>query len=713
LARLEKRLEKAAAGQGGALALIGETGIGKSHLVAALAGRARRRGMAVLTCRCLPFAQTTPYFPWSELVGQWFQLDENEDEDEEVPPETRRQRLRERLAQFDLSLSFPAFADLLGLLPVHLTFRLPQAQAQPFGVTSQGDLQAEPEAGLFAALKQRVESRPADNQHLGTLLTERMAQVKHPQAEDDSPSLWSILRERASIPRALRLALERQARRQPTLVVIEDLQWMDPDSREILEAVVGGAPAWPLLLLVTARPETDWAGDRLPLPPLSEAEGQALAASELRATRLEPELAGWLLARGGGNPLFIASYCQTLRDADAVVIDPASGEARWSGPPPPLPLSLQELLLARVNRLDRETQEVMRRGAVIGVTFPTWLLTHLCHDVLSPTHLNRALDQAARRLLIAPPPPAQAHTFSSQSLHEAIYVTLSHAQRRAWHERVGSHLAQAAGECNEATRYERLEQIAYHYSRSDDPHEAARFTRLAGDKARARQANEAALTFYTQTLAMIDGNAVATERWQAHEGIGDVHALWGASEAAHTAYQAALRDGALGDRELHPGLVEGERRLKAKLALLTPLVGPADGSTEVSPVSLRREPSGERSVEPLAEVSALLEEAWQALSPSDPLRPWMGAARAWFHAGCGEAETAITLCRDLLPTAREPVGTLLREALESLEKGEPLSTYADFFALFADSCLRLPPAEQQQFYPLPLSPNTSFSTAKK
>jgi hypothetical protein len=100
--------------------------------------------------------------------------------------------------------------------------------------------------------------------------------------------------------------------------------------------------------------------------------------------------------------------------------------------------------------------------------------------------LNEALEQAACRGLIAPPLLAQTHAFTSHSLHEAIYATLSHAQRRARHERVGDYLAEA----DEPTRYERLEQIACHYSRSDNPTKAARFTRLAGDKARARQAND-------------------------------------------------------------------------------------------------------------------------------------------------------------------------------------------------------------------------------
>jgi len=627
LSQLEERLKEATAGKGGTLTLIGEAGIGKSRLATALAESARQQGMAVLSGNCRPFAQTTPYFPWQELVGQWFELDE------ETPPPARRRQLKQRLAQFDLTPSLPAFADLLGLPAIDLAFRTAQTQTGP--------VKSGP--SLFAALQKQTNQQTS--QLTWATLTKR---TKTGPAESSRPSLWETLRERASIPQALQLALERQSLRQPTLLIIEDIQWIDAESRGILQAVTAAAPDWPLFLLTTARPETDWRGDQLALSPLSDADGRTLAALALQATQVEAQLAGWLLARAGGSPLFILSYCQALREADAVVVDPASGEAHWSGPPPSLPLSLQELLLAQVGRLDQEARETMRRGAVIGDTFPTWLLADLCGDALSD-QLDRVLGRASRRSIVAPPPPGPIHSFSSQSLHSAIYTTLSHAQRQEWHAQVGDSLART----DEPTRYERLEQIAYHYSRSGDSYKAARFTRLAGDKARARQADEAALAFYAQTLDTSDGETVAAEQRLAREGSGDVYALRSEGKAASAAYQAALQEAPPKDKH----------RLRAKLALLAPLVGPAK----------------------LEQLPELVKEASRALSSSDPLRPWLRAAPIWLHAERGETETAIALCQEALAQAQEPVKALLREALENLEAKEPLQPYVDFFALFARS----------------------------
>jgi tetratricopeptide (TPR) repeat protein len=293
---------------------------------------------------------------------------------------------------------------------------------------------------------------------------------------------------------------------------------------------------------------------------------------------------------------------------------------------------------------------MMRRGAIIGATFPTWLLANLCDDTFESDDLNGALDLASRRAIVAPPPPRPAHTFSSQSLHTAIYTTLSHGKRQEWHEEVGDSLANT----DQPTQYERLEQIAYHYGLSGNAYKAAHFARLAGDKARARQADEAALSFYSQALNVTDGKKVAAEQRLAREGIGDIRALRGEFEPADDSYQTALEGAPTRDKH----------RLKAKLALIAPLVGPA--KTE------------------------LLEKAQQTLSPSDPLHPWLGAALVWLHAEAGQKETATALCQEALSPANEPIRGVLQRALEKLQADEPLRPFDDLFALFARSNLRQP-----------------------
>ncbi|MBN1178323.1 MAG: AAA family ATPase [Anaerolineae bacterium] len=626
---LEAYMDAAIEGRGQALALLGETGFGKSRIVTALIKTARKRRMTVLSGRCRTFAQTTPYLPWAELVGEWFGLEEDQ------PAETRRHHLRDQLARFDLTASLPAFADLLGLPPVVQKLSAPLASTPS------------PTDGVFARLQQEQKKDVAS---LAALLNRRVAEATTAPAQH-GPSMWDVLRERTSIPHALELLLERQTLQKPTMVIIEDIQWIDPESQHILRAVAEASAEWPLFLLATARPGVEWWGQEYVIPPLSDEESRELAAGALRADALEPDLAAWLLERVGGNPLFIFSYCRALQDANAVVIDPVSGAARWSGPPPPLPRTLQQLMLAQVGRLTPDTQGALQRGAVVGDPFAGEFVAHLYADGYAAGHLETWLGQATRRSLIAPPPPAPVYRFSSQSLHDAIYETLSHAQRGQWHEQIGDHLLHVDAQ----SQYERLEQVAYHYRRSESALKAARFTRLAGDKARTRQADEAALAFYLQSLDVdADDADVAFERRQAHEGIGDVYALQGRPAEAHSAYHAALPDAPPQDA----------LRLHAKLALLGPLLDPdADALT-----AAREKRTGDGT-----------------------LNGWVDAAQVWVSSGRGDVAGAAALCRDVLPAAPESVAQLLREALDTLEQAEPLSPYAEFFSLFACSYLRYPP----------------------
>jgi predicted ATPase len=631
-AALETLLDEAVAGRGGALVLVGEAGSGKNRLASHVVDHARRRGMAVLTGRCRPFLQMTPYAPWKDLIEDWLEGDGG------ATAESRRDRLRDQLVEYDLGSLLPAFASLLGFAPARASSQAPQP------VPEQG-------RDLFAALSRRTEQVQA-GEGWGTLLAERVAGPEGTASAqgDGEHTIWQALHTRVSVSHALDSLLERLTQRQPTLVVIADVQWADADSLKLLRAIAKTAHAHPLLVLATAETIADWEDDRIVLSSLSDDETVELAGLALRARRLEPDLATWLLDRANGNPLFIVTYCRALRDAGAVVVDASSDEAHWSGPPPPLPLSLHELLLAQVEQTGKSTQEALRRGATLGVTFPAWLHAKLCEDVLSAGELTQSLDEAARRSLTAPAPPAQTYSFSSPSLHDAIYATLSHAVKQDWHRRAADSLAAA----DEATRHEQLERIAYHYGLSDDPLKAAHFARLAGDKARARDADEAALAFYAQSLAVLgdDGEKNAGERGLAHEGMGDVHALQGNGLQARESYQAALSVATSPD----------EPRLKAKLALLSPLLGPAEPGP--------------------------LEEAQGLLDPSSRLRVWLTAALCWVHAQRGDVDAAARVHQNLSSSVDTEIEAYLRAMRAAAKVQEALPPYADLFALFAPAYLR-------------------------
>ncbi|MCP4515187.1 MAG: AAA family ATPase, partial [Delftia sp.] len=109
LALLEDALGALEKGQGGVITLVGETGMGKTRLVAELARRSRYWSIMLLAGRCLSYAQTTPYTPWVEALWRWFELDTAAGRAE------RRARVRQELERVGLLRLAETFCALLGL----------------------------------------------------------------------------------------------------------------------------------------------------------------------------------------------------------------------------------------------------------------------------------------------------------------------------------------------------------------------------------------------------------------------------------------------------------------------------------------------------------------------------------------------------------------------------------------------------------------------
>jgi tetratricopeptide (TPR) repeat protein len=196
----------------------------------------------------------------------------------------------------------------------------------------------------------------------------------------------------------------------------------------------------------------------------------------------------------------------------------------------------------------------------------------------------------AQQSLLAPEPPAAEFTFVHPLLRDAVYSSVPYARRRQWHRAIADYLSQG----DEETVHQHLEALAYHYTHSDEAQLGAYYSRLAGDKARARQAWDEALGYYQAAVDSTDQDPMLSEdRSRSYESIGDVYALVGRYTEAAAAYEGALVETS------HSVRVEG------KLGLVCPLLDCVDEAVE------------------------RMESAWYELEPDEPLRPWLAAALGW------------------------------------------------------------------------------------
>jgi class 3 adenylate cyclase len=172
--------------------------------------------------------------------------------------------------------------------------------------------------------------------------------------------------DRSEVFAAWRYFFEALAEQRPLVLVFEDLHWADDGLLDFVDYLAGWAGEVPLLVVGTARPELlarrpGWGGGKpnsvtLSLVPLSDTETAELIGLLLGRAVLKGGQQAALLAHAGGNPLYAEQYVQMLAE-------------RRAGQGLPLPESIQGIISARLDLLERREKRLLQDAAVIGNVF--------------------------------------------------------------------------------------------------------------------------------------------------------------------------------------------------------------------------------------------------------------------------------------------------------------------------------------------------------
>src|SRR5262247_1552135 len=234
--------------------------------------------------------------------------------------------------------------------------------------------------------------------------------------------------------------IQARARREPMLLLVEDLHWLDPASAAALDMLVGrlAAPAsnrGRALLVATTRPDyrPAWSGrvERFSLPPLAADEASALLDDWLGA---EPELAqlrARIEARARGNPLFVEEIIRSLLEGG--VLRGRRGAYVLAGPIEeiPLPETVQAVLASRIDRLSPRDKDVLQAAAVVGRDVPAELL-HAVVALPAP-ELAATLERLSTAELLGPAGSPGEHAFRHPLAQEVAYRTQLLDRRRETH----------------------------------------------------------------------------------------------------------------------------------------------------------------------------------------------------------------------------------------------------------------------------------------
>ena len=241
--------------------------------------------------------------------------------------------------------------------------------------------------------------------------------------------------------RALVAQVEGLAARQPVLLVVEDAHWADPTSLELFELIVERASSLPLLAIVTFRTEfvPPWVGrpqvtlislNRLPRRLRAEMIGHVTGGKVL-----PQEIADQITDRTDGVPLFIEELTKSVVESGLLVEAGDRYVARFPVTPLAIPTSLQESLLARLDRL-APISDTAQIAAALGRQFSHELISAVA--AMPRQQLDDALAQLVNAELIfrRGTPPDAEYTFKHALVQDAAYGTMLKSQRVQMHARI-------------------------------------------------------------------------------------------------------------------------------------------------------------------------------------------------------------------------------------------------------------------------------------
>ena len=583
LTRVLSHLREALSGDGGLILVEGEAGVGKTRLLGEVRSRVAQMDGAttVLQGRCIE--GTTPYHAFIEAlqsVGSKEVLGSESGRIREIFLIHRDGRLLAHYSEGGRELDQDLVSGMLTAIRdfIEHSFR-------PGSTGSLNELQyggnhiamEEGETAYIAAVisppapawvRESVSSCLAElEQRYGTMIRDWHGK-RSPEIIAMENRLVALAKELPSqvgslVDRSRRLEeiatrLEDLCSRAPVVLLLDDLQWMDDASLDLLHHVSRRAQDLRMLVVATYRPE-DLVDLRAPqgvhpltralrrlsrenlyailkLRRLSADQTRSMVNQILPANILTDELFELLHRTTDGNPFFVVEILAQLVEDGRLVQEAGV----WSNAPIialALPTTVRDVVLRRVDRLRRQEQDLLNLMAVAGLEFDFPVIQ--LASGLQETDLIDSLDTLVRLRLLQESAGEDHYRFDHELFREVLYDRLSRGTRRLLHHKIGEALEQVHRDDNEEVIFE----LAYHFSQTRDEERSLQYSILAGERALRAFAPQEAISHFERVLANVEGNPASGLQVKAaelHNYLGTALDSVGDQRAALEHFSSAL-----------------------------------------------------------------------------------------------------------------------------------------------------------------------------
>lgn len=369
-----------------------------------------------------------------------------------------------------------------------------------------------------------------------------------------------------------RSGLSRAAKRQPILLALDDMHWVDQSSLSLLHYISRNTRNSNVMLLGTYRPEDvvkKWDGSphqlsevmqkmrreelcrELSLKPLDLTETVELIRDMLGKMEDADGFAALIHRETEGNPLFICEVIALLKSEGVLECCDGTWRLTTEIGRISIPPKVHDIITRRVARLQKEQKELLEVAAVVGELFSSEVLASVAGmDRLGLLKMLNDIEKAHQLITVH----EKGYRFSHVKIRDAVYESLLPELRKEYHNVIGGVISELFKENVADVEAD----IAHHYYMARNE-ECISHCIAVADRAKDRYQNEEALEYYGQAIEVMGTG----DKWKGQglsvlESMGDVYSLIGRYDKAIECFRKVL--------ELAPGENERCARMRRKIS---------------------------------------------------------------------------------------------------------------------------------------------------
>ena len=604
LAQLDSMLDDAIKGEGGLVLIEGEAGVGKTRLVDEFVLTARAHNVEVVTGNCIEGG--TPYLPFINALSGI--LDKSESPKgtgikEAFIIHTDGRLLVHRTAEDVSNVDDDVMSSTLTAIREFI--------GHSFSSDTQGNLNevtfgrhmilmeqgkivylaivADPDKteGLIPQMRRVVADFEAGYGKIlyhwkGELTPELMASERLLEkliqggyvdgAETDVPIKEAMLpQDRTRLFDSIAKRAIAISKTNPLIIFLDDLQWMDPSSLDLLQYMARISADERIMILGAYRPE-DLVDNETPdqthdlvkllrklsreklyqlikLRRLNKDQTDRMVNSIFPANTFTLDFTDRVFGEAKGNPLFTEEILRELVES-SVIFEKDQGWANTQVEQIKMPNTIKDVVMRRLGRLGDKKLEMLQYAAACGSEFSSDVL----QKALSweEDDLIEELDDLVKVRVLKESAAEGRYTFDHEVIREVIYDNMSRLARRRIHEKI----AQALIDLSKGDEASVCFELAHHFANTRDRDQAIKFNLMAGEKAMKSGASAEAIRYLEVALANLEPD-VATKpearkkQLKVFYDLGRCHGMMGDWELALSFYGKAIDEAhEVGDRKM-------------------------------------------------------------------------------------------------------------------------------------------------------------------